>query len=162
MAKMNLSAPWDIYYRQVEALFAKDPEIDVVYDEDAKEIKVCVENPVKADALEKLLPATKNFGGVELRITVVPANDQESPASLYEKAFYGNPAFSGIVESEGSFKATYVVFKPEVVQYFTDDISDISGYESTVYEDIAREVFANGNPGAFFCTEPLEGIDMLQ
>jgi len=33
MKKVSLSAPWTIYYREIEELFGSDPEIRVEYDE---------------------------------------------------------------------------------------------------------------------------------
>lgn len=40
----------------------------------------------------------------------------------------------------------------EVVQYFNDNIGDINGNCSTLYEIIARDIFPNVN-GIYFCTE---------
>ena len=35
----------------------------------------------------------------------------------------------------------YVVFKNRVVQYWSDNLGDINGNTSTLYENIARDVF---------------------
>ena len=37
-----------------------------------------------------------------------------------------------------------VCFKPQVVQFFDDDISDFNGNWSGLAQDIAREVFGDG------------------
>ena len=46
---------------------------------------------------------------------------------------------------------TYVVFRNEVVQYYTDDLGDYFGMASTLYEDIARDLFSEVD-GIYFCT----------
>lgn len=73
--KLNLSAPWCTYYREINELFGNDPEIKIEFDEEEPEIKMYVRNHEKADALTRLLPVTKAFGWVELKITVIPANE---------------------------------------------------------------------------------------
>lgn len=161
MAKLSKSAPWTEYYSQIKALFEQDPEIEILYDEEAQEIKLHVDNAVKADALTQLLPAEKEWGGVKLKITVVPSNDPESMVSLFQKAFDGNPAFSYTehVDNAG-FTADYIVFAREVVQYFDDNLGDVNGNRSTLYEAIAREVF-DVPAGTFFCTDAEDGIEVL-
>ena len=153
---MKMSAPWVCFYRKMEALFAKDPEIKITYDEENIEVKLYVENPRKAEALSQLLPTEKIFGNVTLKITVIPANNLgETKADLIQQAFDGNPVLQYIWPANtplGSF--TYVVFKGEVVQYFNDDMSDINGNCSTLYQEIAKEVLGEES-GTFFCTEAM-------
>ena len=153
MAKLDLSSPWVIYYQQINAMFDKDPEVNVVFDENIPEVKLYVDNQEKADALTKLLPTEKDFGSVCLLIKVIPANKLESNADLFRKAFKGNEAVSFIhtVSNVFSNDITYVVFKKEVVQYFADDIGTINGVHSTLYQDIAKEIFEN-QKGIYFCT----------
>ena len=38
---------------------------------------------------------------------------------------------------------TYVVFEKEVVQYWNDNLGDINGLRSTLYQDLAKEIFAD-------------------
>lgn len=151
---MKVSSPWVNFYRELEALFAEDDEVKVVLDEENVKIKMYVENSRKADALSKLIPSEKVFGNVTLTIDVVPANDGElSKAELIQEAFCGNPALSFVWSADtaiGHFN--YVVFKNKVVQYFNDDLSDINGNRSTLYQEIAKDVFGS-DPGTFYCTE---------
>ncbi len=44
MAQIKLSAPWFNYFKKIEALFGRDPEIEVVYDEEDNDIRLYVEN----------------------------------------------------------------------------------------------------------------------
>jgi hypothetical protein len=41
--RTNLSAPWITMYHEIEALFKKDPDIKVVYDEENVVVKLYVE-----------------------------------------------------------------------------------------------------------------------
>lgn len=151
---MKLSSPWVEFYRKIEALFEQDDEVKVVYEEGNNEVKLYVENARKADALTQLLPVEKTFGNVTLKITVIPANDGKvSKADLFAEAFDGNPALSYIQHVDaviGTFD--YAAFQNKVVQFFNDNLSDINGNCSTLYQDIAKDVFGT-EAGVFFCTE---------
>ena len=161
MAKVGLSSPWMLFYRKVSAMFEKDPGVRVVFDEESGVIRLYVESGEKAAALEKLLPAEKTFGNVTVKIEVVPANgfvqakaEQETDAALITAALCGNQAVSFIkpVRLLYNNELTYVVFENRVVQYFTDDLGDYYGLRSTLYEDLARELFGQMD-GVFFCTD---------
>lgn len=156
--KMNLATPWTTFFRKIEALFKDDPEVNVVYDAESRAVKLFVDNAEKADALMKLLPGEKVFGNVTMTIEVIPANEvAESKASLFQKAFEGNPAFSFVKNVEGIFSMSYVVFKKKVVQFFNDDLGDLNGLCSTLYQDIAKDVFKEQN-GIYFCTDPEDKV----
>ena len=169
MASMNLVSPWVEYYRQVEALFKEDPFVDVVYDDSKTALNLYVsENTTKAGviagAIRTLLPETKEFGNVNLYINVYPNNEdvftsmfKSIDKNVIESAFTRNAAVIGIktVYLQGK-PFTYVIFKREVVQYFTDDIGDIHGIHSTLYQNIANGVL-NDHPGIFFCTDTQNG-----
>ena len=115
-----------------------------------------VDNPTKAAALQELLPEAVEFGNVTLYITVVSGNATYTKADLFRIAFTGNPAFSFVetIDSDTlSFPASYCVFKNEVVQFPADDLSSYYGVKSTLYEDIAEEVFDDMHDGVYFCTD---------
>ena len=155
--KVNLSSPWILFFREIEALFKEDPAVKVDYDEDAKTIKLYVEGAEKADSLAQLLPAERTFGNVTVKVAVIPANlGEPSKLQLFQKAFEGNPALAFIQGgSRGVFDFNYVVFKSKVVQFKSDDIGDVNGMTSTLYQDIAKDVFEDA-PGIYFCTEIAE------
>ena len=153
--KIKLAAPWITFYREIEALFKDDPEINVIFDEDDLVIRLWVENAAKADALNQLLPAEKSFGNVTVKISVIPANmSAPSRISLIETAFKGNPAFAFTESAEGIFTNPihYVVFTNKVVQYYNDDLSDFYGNCSTLYQYIADDVIGSSE-GICFCTD---------
>lgn len=154
MENTSISSPWVLYYRKLAALFREDPQIQVNFDEEKNIIKLYVDNADKAYALTDLLPREKRFGNVTVIVQVIPANLRaESAASLVRRAFDGNRAFSCVKEDrKGAYNLSYAVFKPRVVQYRSDDLGDINGLTSTLYQDIAKEILEDAQ-GIFFCTE---------
>ena len=152
---LKIVSPWVNYYREIEALFGKDPQINIEFDEDTPEIKMFIEDSEKADAIGQLLPPEKYFGNVLLKITIVPANGvYESQVAKFKKAFEGNPAFAYAESVEGIFSnnINYIVFTRDVVQYYNDNLSDANGVCSTLYQDIAKDVFGE-RAGIFYCTD---------
>ena len=162
---LRLSAPWTLFYQEVNALFEKDPEVKVLYNYEEPELKIAVKgNDEKAAILGRFIPTEKKFGNVTLNISVVgddgkPVPDVNLPDEVaIEKAFAGNEAVSFIKHVQTIFQdnITYVVFKKEVVQYFGDNMSDLYGAISTLYQNIALDVFADtlASKGNFlFCTD---------
>ena len=47
---------------------------------------------------------------------------------------------------------TYIIFEKEVVQYFADDLGDLHGINSTLYQDLAKEIFGESS-NIHFCTD---------
>jgi len=160
MAKLKLSAPWIIYYREIEAMFRGDPGVRVIFDEDTLTVKLYVDDSGKAYALDELIPPSKKFGRTALKISIIPANDRFTAvdkANLLDVALQENSALSFIRTITGIMTnpMTYVVFKKEVVQYWTDDLGDYFGVHSALFQDIAKDIFENAN-GVFFCTDTAE------
>ena len=158
--KENLKfyAPWVIFYRQIETLFARDPEVRVEFNEATDEIKLYVENEEKAYALSQIMPKSKSFGNIIISISIVPSNEDVYKAEFYKKAFEGNDAFAHLTTIETipgmemSNPISYCVFKKEVVQYAADDLGSESGLSSTLYQDLAKEIFKETD-GVYFCTD---------
>ena len=164
--KRKLSSPWVRFYKEIEALFGKDPDIRIETDEtvncleeETYVIRMYVAAPEKAEALTQLLPAEKKFGSVEVKLQVIPANAQYTmKLQLFQDALRGNPVFAYTAASGDAgcdvFDIGYVAFKPEVVQYFVDDLGSLGGLCTTLYQEIAKDVFEDV-PGIYFCTEPI-------
>ena len=158
MPIIKKSAPWVTYYREVEALFEKDEEVFVVLDEENVELKIYINNQSKASAIQYLMPTEKEFGNVILTIEVIPANgmkmrnvDEASILDIVCDAFRENDAVYMVTGVRSMFDLIYVIFRKEVVQYFDDNLGDINGNCSTLYEVIARDVF--GDVGVKYCTD---------
>lgn len=152
---IKLSSPWVTYYKKINALFGVDPDVTVRFDEDKYTICLYVTGEDKANAISKLLPMQKEFGNVVVNINVIPANEDEyTTADLFNLAFKGSPALSFIETIDGVFsnRINYIVFANKVVQYFNDNLGDIHGVTSTLYQDIAKEIFEN-RKDVCYCTD---------
>lgn len=159
--RLKLAPPWVTYVNEIKALFEGDKDVRVTYDNDKVEINIYVEEFRKARAIEEILPISKQFGKVELKIYVIPANVDENGdlskctyGQIFDAAFKGNPAYSFSVDIDSVFTnvLTYVVFTNKVVQFFNDNLNDVYGNMSTLYQEIASDVFeTKGN--VFFCTD---------
>ena len=158
--KLKLRSPWVLYERQLWALFRHDPEVSVELDEGFLKVTLRTDTQKKADALSRLMPAEPSFGNVKVKLCIVPANrtgeklPEDAPMiDILKAAFEGNEAVKEIRPvSKGLFRdLCYVVFENAVVQYEADNLADVNGNISTLYENIAREVMPNAN-GVFFCT----------
>lgn len=154
MSKVGLCAPWVEYYKKINALFEKDPEINIEYDQENYEIKLYVNNQIKADALTQLLPTEQQFGNITLKVTVVPAdNTEENRIDLFRRAFHGNPIVD-LITAAGPIGYDFVIFAKEVAQYYNDDLTDAYGYKSTLYQDIAADIFGLDGKVFFSTTVP--------
>lgn len=152
--RLKISPPWITYINKVVALFDGDPQIacNVVWSGPQPSIVLSCNNGEKVTALKKLLPTEVPFGNVVLTVGVdgPEANIAFKTAKeLFETAFKGNPAFAyckAPVE-EGYWYAdfTYVVFVNCVVQFFNDNLNDAHGIVSTLYQDIAAEIFKDAD-----------------
>ena len=173
MAKVGLSSPWILFYHEVEAFFKNDEEVTVIYDEDKNHLKLYVNNITKAEALSQLIPIEKNFGQVDLKISVIPSNNAQeknllsiSPIKdvkgLMVEALRGNKSVSKI-EQVNVFTnpLIYVVFKPEIIQYFTDSLGDINGLCSTLNQEIVKEIFKEID-NVCYCTEKVSTISAIK
>lgn len=152
---VKMSSPWVVYFRKLEALFQEDEAIQVVFDEDSYVIKLYVDGEAKSEALRQLLPNSVSFGNVTVDVDVIPANSlYESRMSLIKAAFEGNKAisYSTTVDVGSSNVFNYIVFEPKVVQYYNDDLGDINGLCSTLYQNLAKDIFGEQD-GVYFCTD---------
>lgn len=158
---ITLSSPWITLYREIKAIFSEDPDIEVEYDEDRMEINLFVNNQDKAKAICTILPTYRSFGNITVFINVIPSNDEEDGSYVlreekvtfrtFERAFDGNPAFAYLYRAD-KLPINYIVFKNCVVQYFNDALNDAYGICSTLYQEIAKDIFGQ-HEGIYFCTD---------
>lgn len=154
--KMKMSPPWIVYLEKFKKLFEQDPELHIMFDDDNMELIVRVDNQTKYEALRELLPYKVDFGNVIMNLTLIPANEMvgtKNAARLMNEAFKGNPVVDNIIEIPNVFTntLTYVMFKKEVVQYWSDNLGDPHGNESTLYQEIAKDIIT-GVDGVSYCT----------
>lgn len=157
--KVTIYSPWIIYFKQMQTLFKRDPEIHLDFNNDNATIDMYVDSAEKYEALDHLLPKTKTFGNVTVKINIIPANSlqEKDKAKYIEAAFRGNGAFSHFrtVDMKDVYMSnpiSYCVFKKEIAQYGADDLSSEFGVRSILYEDLARELLPDID-GVFFCTD---------
>lgn len=166
--RMKISPPWITYVNEVNCLFEHDPEVQLIYDNDEKTVELYVEDPTKAFAIDRLLPDEVEYGNIVLEVKVIPGNKAsseeipENPTNdwFFNTAFKNNPVFAYTKTINGLFSndLTYVVFKNKVVQFFNDNLNDIHGLISTLYQEIAEEVFSDELNGVCYCTDIEERV----
>ena len=164
--RLKISPPWITYVNKLQAIFDEDPQIAFNTDlgNGTYEVTLATNNPEKAAALRWLLPEKKEFGNITLNIDIDPSDKVINKAfgsakELFETAFYKNPVLATVITPEGYnwVPFTYVVFKNCVVQFFNDNLNDPHGIISTLYQDIAHEIFADmsfpQDGGICYCTD---------
>ena len=173
MKNFKIEAPWYEFNKKVKALFDRDPDItvgDLVEADDGRTnyvFDIEVRNHKKFIALDRALPKTKTFGNITVGIIVYDEENLsafEDAVETYKTIFEGNPIVKDIkdVTDFAGTRHGFVRFKPEVIQFFHDDISDYDGRWSGLAQDIAKEVFEGEYRGIHFCTagvdEPEDGV----
>lgn len=163
--RLKISPPWITYINKLQAIFDEDPQIAFNVDTNGlcPSVVLATNNPDKAAALKWLLPESKDFGNVTLEIGIdcpkVSNLAFQNAKELFETAFANNPVFAYVVVPDGYWyiPLTYVVFKNCVVQFFNDNLNDPHGIISTLYQDIAAEIFEGmsfvNNSGISYCTD---------
>lgn len=149
---LKLPPPWITYINILTALFDPDPMIAInVQTTTEKDPSVTLAvggNSDKATAIQKILPSEKQFGNITLKINVDGKFTNKaftSAKKLFDAAFENNPVYAysiaSVNESYQYSNITYVVFKNCVVQFFNDNLNDCHGVVSTLYENIANQLF---------------------
>lgn len=159
MIKFDLEAPWQRFAKMLKALFERDPDITVgeICEDENEDYVVDIEvrNHEKFLALDRLLPGSKDFGMVTLRLALYDEENRAvDPAELFRTLFRGNPILREVITrpDPAGVAWNYVVFEPEVIQFFDDNLADYQGNWSGLAQDIAPEVFEGNAGGVHFCT----------
>ena len=154
-SNVGISSPWIRYVHKIKALFGKDPEIHIDWNDEKMLLTLRVDNQRKSDALSELLPVMKKFGNVDILINVVPANKiDKCSINTIKAAFEGNPIVSKYYEVPDVMtnRMYYMMFEPEDVQYYDYNLADPRGFVSTLYQDIAADIIEE-HDGVYFCTD---------
>jgi hypothetical protein len=160
--KLKMSPPWVTYINKLIALFDGDPQIAFDVNTDIPSVSIITNNGDKAAALVRLLPTKKQFGNVTLEINIKGKISNlafRTNAKLFNTAFKDNPAFVQCVTPDDEYWypcITYVIFKNYVVQFFNDNLNDAHGIISTLYQNIAAELFEDAllsTGGVGYCTD---------
>lgn len=167
MNQFTLEAPWHTFAKKLKALFAQDSDIEVSDAYEAKEgsgkyvVDVSVLSHEKFVAMDRVLVKEKHFGNIDLAINLYDLENDtvHDGIEIFKAVFKGNTAVSEIISRADKTGTNwhYVCFKPEIVQFFDDDMTDANGNFTGLMEDIAKEAFENNCRGVNFCTAPVEG-----
>lgn len=164
--RFKIAPPWVTFVNEIAAMFGDDPDITITYNNTDYCLLVKVDNEEKAAAISTLLPERRKFGNVTLDVVVSTSENKimiggemlEESKVLFETAFKNNPAFSFARRVDyDDFTIggiTYVVFANRVVQFFNDNLNDNFGNVSTLYQEIAKDIFTpESTKGVFFSTD---------
>ena len=159
----KIAPPWVTYRNMMAALFERDPDVEVsnVYkDNDNYAVDVEIMKHRKYNALAKLLPEKVEFGNVVLKLFIYDEENSVEPdqAALYRDAFENNPIFD-YVEDMTDVTGThhyFVMFEPQVIQFYNDNLQDPNGNWSGLAQDLAKEIFRNVQLGTTFSTAPVK------
>ena len=149
-------APWVEYFRKIETMFENDSDITVRLTElgdNNIDVIVLVDGSVrKIKALKALLKDVVTFGHVVVNIEVVPDDREfEDNIELLNAAFDNNPTMEYATKGQFGFdEAEYCVFRQEVKQYYSDNLSDLKRITTTLAQDIAKDIFTD--KGIHYCT----------
>ena len=164
---IKLSPPWDTYASAVKALFELDPEIEVgecyeLEDDDDYNYAFDIQctNYEKFLALIRLTDPVVAFGNVTVKVNILDATDSGRNAyvDLFTKLFENNPRLKDIksVKDPAGVAHNYIRFRPEVIQFYNDDLTDYNGNCTTLAEYIAYEFFGDRvDASVNFCTAPV-------
>ena len=168
-AGVQLSSPWETYFKMVYNLFVNDPEVTVSDSiketEDPGVYSFYLESPnaTKIIALSKILKNEIQMGNITIKVefrctnnAAVNAISAEITPDDYRDAFTGNPLFVEVVSIKsvvGTFD--YAVFVRDIISFFNDDMSDYHANAHYIVADIVREIVNGSNisPCTFYGEE---------
>ena len=148
----KLSTPWVVLRNKLDAFFESDGDISVGYCEtegDIITIPIEIIDPKKYFALCKIMKTTYEYGNVTCKIKLSTTNNSvkkktfKSSKEIITTALKGNSLFKDIKEVETVWggQITFVVIAKELLQFKTDDLSDLYGNDNMVVEDAAYSIF---------------------
>ena len=136
------------------SMFANDDGIIIRPDEANGIINITVMNPIKAEALKKLLKPYYKETDIKIAINEFKfANNQELVAS----AFNNTPCVVGITNNDSDANKPYLIFNSDVVQ-FEGNTDEPNGYWTGLYADIAKTI-CNDDFAKFTTKTPLMKLD---
>ena len=150
---IGLEAPWYSYHKKVFNLFDGDTEITVDSEltetEDGNfEFMISSNNGDKLYAIEKILGSGQSFSGIKVRIKYGYENARDEDwASIWERAFSGNPHFKEIVRYDVPVlgKGAFAVFNRDIISFYDDNLADYHCNSHYIVADMVNDVVMNSN-----------------
>ena len=157
---VRLAPPTHTHAALLKAFFKYDPQVKVG-NVKGDSVTIRVSNPIKADALAKIVEADLKWGSLHLSVVVVPPNAKGkalgvakdvTPEQLVAAALSGNTFYSRTISKKTPVgRLTYVVMDNATVQFANDNIGSPWKLTTITAEDAARRIFRDF--GVSFCTE---------
>ncbi len=155
---VNLNLPYTVwaYFNKLSVMFRKDPDVELEFervDDFISKVIIYVNDsnrPGKSDAFAKMLPSRVDFGIHRVYIDIIPNNDSRADHEVLIDMFYGNPIVDSFITDHSG--RHYIIFKKDILQYYTNDISDVNSLQSVLAEDLARELITDDITNVYFCT----------
>lgn len=153
----GMSSPWVLFVAKLKKFFEEDNDIHIDYNPNSNPnlVNIRVDDETKHYALSNLLESKIYFGNFELEIRVIPANFASvDKVALFKSLFKDMSIVDEIDEitPEGTSNTfTYILFKNQVVKYWSDNLGNPHGNNFTLYEDLANDIFSD-HAGVLFTT----------
>lgn len=137
--KVGLSSPWCEFYNLLKAFFANDRSITITDEGDEKDGKYvidisCAKVNVLA-SLQKLIGTQRSYGNITVEIKYISTSDAICDEEVID-ALADTGYLFDVQEAEiplGTF--TFAIMRPKVVQFYSDDISDLYGNTNLTAQD---------------------------
>lgn len=138
------SAPEFSFYHKVKAFFEGDSDFEVSdIDERECEFTIFVHDFKKHQILKRMLyippQAARLAINIEYTAKDVEPSDENLAYLLSRNAYFAN--FSKDEDNSTYPFMSYILMKPEIVQYYDDIFSNPYGYDTKTAEQLARELF---------------------
>lgn len=165
--KTDLTPYWYTYRNQLAALFESDDEIavyDLVKGEDKGQyiLKIETSSEAKFKVLKKVIKPEVHFGNIYVTAEISYKDDTDDhifTANDFNILFKGNSLFNRVELAEVmGGQQSFVIFEPQIIQFYNDDIGDYCGNYNETVENTAKAVL-NKPRGTFFCTQSFEEIE---
>ena len=158
---MGKTSPWVGWVNKLTQFFSNDPNIEIVYNGlgTPEVVDVYIQGEAKFEAAIRLIGEQRTFGSFVLNIryhlgNVVNVKEKSTEAYIRD-LFDGNASVHDIVVIRPEFTNnpfTYVEFENKTVQYWDDNLGNPHGYETTLNELLANDIFKDDLGGIFFTT----------
>lgn len=155
MSKQNvqLSPPWDTYFKMVYNLLSVDPEIKMpktIREGEGGNYSFWIEsgNSEKIIALSKILKNEIKMGNITITVSfrctdsaITKVSKDVITVEDFDKAFKGNPLFyKALSEACPGGSTFFAIFKHDIITFYNDDISDYKCNAHFIIADLVEEV----------------------
>lgn len=144
--KLNIKQLGYLKESELECLFDGVEGIEsITFDEDKKKMVFVFSDAKKMQIVKNALDPNLGEEIKPFDLEFIYNNDSVTADDI-AYLFTGSSHFSRIYTVEVPFKRTFIGFKKEAVQYYSDDFSKPEGQTTTIMEDLASKYLRVGDP----------------